>query len=322
MTALPAYADLQRWAPSSATWSWLRPLLAESERLLAGRRHGDLPRWREALAQLPEPRPFFDGRHAAPRLGRPVADRDALAGVLQRLHPWRKGPLRIGGVDIDAEWRSELKWARLAGDVDLAGHRVLDVGSGNGYFGWRMLGAGAERVIGVDPTLLFVMQWLAARHFAGAAPHHILPLGAERLPWGARCFDSVFSMGVLYHRREPVRHLARLAGLARPGGQLVLETLVLEHPGDEVLEPRGRYARMRNVRAIPTLRRLRRWLSDAGLRRIELLDVSATTSAEQRSTPWMRFESLDRCLDPEDPARTVEGHPAPVRAMLKIAAPG
>ena len=37
---------------------------------------------------------------------------------------------------------------------------------------------------------------------------------------------------------------------------------------------------------------------------------------EQRSTPWMHFESLVHSLDPHDQTVTVEGHPRPIRAMV------
>jgi tRNA (mo5U34)-methyltransferase len=316
------YAQLRDWAQQRDRFGWLLPLIRESEELLASNPHGELPAWRQALAELPPAEPQFDGRPAAPRLGRPVADPARLRGLLLRFHPWRKGPLEVGGIHIDAEWRSDWKWERVAGQLDLAGHRILDIGSGNGYYGWRMLAAGAECVIGVDPTLVYVMQWLACRQLAGPVPNHVLPLRSERLPGGAGCFDSVFSMGVLYHRRDPVAHLRHLGRLARPGGQVILETLVLEGRGQAELVPRGRYARMRNVWAIPSLSRLREWLKSAGLREPRVLDVTVTTTGEQRSTDWMRFESLAECLDPADPRRTVEGFPAPVRAALVARASG
>ena len=59
-------------------------------------------------------------------------------------------------------------------------------------------------------------------------------------------------MGVLYHRRSPIDHLLELRGALREGGQLVLETLVIEGGDDRVLVPAGRYAKMRNVWFIPT----------------------------------------------------------------------
>lgn len=300
---------------------WLLPLLDEAEHLLDSGPHGDLPAWQSALAQLPDVEPgFHDGD--APVLGAPAPDPEAVTAALMKLQPWRKGPLQLAGVRIDTEWRSDWKWRRIAPHIELDGQRVLDVGCGNGYYGWRMLGAGADLVVGVDPTMVFVMQWLACRQFAGPQANFVLPLRLEQLPADAGGFDSVFSMGVLYHRRDPVRHLRRLAGLVGSGGQVVLETLVLEEDDDRVLQPPGRYARMRNVHAVPSLARLRAWLDEAGLDSVELLDVTRTTTAEQRSTPWMTFESLAECLDPDDARLTVEGYPAPVRAALIARSPG
>ncbi len=276
--------------------------------------HGDLPRWMDALANLPEVIPGMDGDRAAPRLGAPVADPAALRETLMALHPWRKGPLELGGVTIDTEWRSDWKWDRIAPLLELQGARVLDVGCGNGYFGWRMLAAGARCVVGIDPTVLFVMQWLVQRHFSGPLPNYVLPLRDTDLPPGLGHFDLVLSMGVLYHRREPLDHLGRLRRCTAPGGQLLLETLVVDGPAG--LHPRGRYARMRNVHEVPTVERLCEQVREAGFDDPRVIDLTRTTTGEQRSTSWMHFESLAECLDPDDPLRTIEGHPAPLRAVI------
>jgi tRNA (mo5U34)-methyltransferase len=141
-------------------------------------------------------------------------------------------------------------------------------------------------------------------------------LGIEDLPANLQGFDTVFSMGVFYHRQSPFAHLAELKGALRKGGELVLETLVIEGKADQVLVPEGRYAKMRNVWFIPTTLTLAGWLRRAGFQNIRLIDSSPTSSAEQHATDWMRFESLNDFLDPEDTTRTVEGYPAPRRAIL------
>jgi len=235
-----------------------------------------------------------------------------------QLHPWRKGPLSLGGLNIDTEWRSDCKWDRAAPHLSLNGHRVLDIGCGNGYFGLRMLGAGAKLVVGIDPTMLFVMQWLACRHFSGDIPNYVLPLGIEDLPEIPVSFDTIFSMGVLYHRRDPVHHLARIHSMLEKGGStMVLETLVLPKGREqELLIPEGRYARMPNVWAIPGTKRLLSWVIEAGFTEGEVVDITATSTSEQRATDWMRFESLEQALDPMNPLQTVEGLPAPVRAIV------
>ena len=254
--------------------------------------HGDLPYWLGSIEALDEGDGHYRLHGNAPALGQPSSDLGRVREQLLKLHPWRKGPLELAGVRIDTEWRSDWKWNRIQPHLDLSGQRILDIGCGNGYFGLRMLADGAKRVVGIDPTLVFVMQWLAMQKLCPGPNNFVLPLGIEDLPKDTTGFDSVFSMGVLYHRRNPVEHLQQLKRLARPGGQIVLETLVLEGRGKETLMPAGRYARMRNVHAIPTLATLLDWLEEAGLAGTKVLDVSKTTTDEQRSTEWMTFESL------------------------------
>jgi tRNA (mo5U34)-methyltransferase len=306
--------------PLRLSWpdnEWIARVARRAEQRLLRHPHGDLPRWWAALEQLPRVPVKAVLDCPAPELGRDAPDPAGLRSVLINLHPWRKGPLCLGGVTVDSEWRSDWKWARVAPHVEWRGRRILDVGSGNGYYGLRMLGAGAELVVGVDPTVLFVMQWLACRHFSGELPNFVLPLGLEELPAGSAGFDTVLSMGVLYHRRDPLSHLGRLKSFLRPGGTLVLESLVLPAgQDDELLQPPGRYARMRNVWAVPGTQRLTGWVREAGFGQARLVDVTPTTMSEQRSTQWMNFESLEQALDPEDRVRTVEGHPAPIRAIL------
>lgn len=302
-----------RW-PGNA---WLAELSRLAKDRMSHHPHGNLPRWQGVIDGLPTADKMAELDRPDPRLGAEAPDGDALKQALMELHPWRKGPLVLGGQGIETEWRSDWKWERVAPHVDLAGHRVLDIGCGNGYFGLRMLGAGAGLVIGIDPTLLFVMQYLACRHFSGDLPNYVLPLGIEDLPDLPVALDTVFSMGVLYHRRDPVHHLERIRSLLKIGGTMVLETLVLpKHRLGDLLVPEGRYARMRNVWAVPGRERLLGWVKQAGFKNAEVVDVTATTTSEQRTTHWMSFESLEQALDPDDSSLTIEGLPAPVRAIV------
>jgi tRNA (mo5U34)-methyltransferase len=236
---------------------------------------------------------------------------------LLQLHPWRKGPYDLFGIHIDTEWRSDWKWQRLAHAISpLKNRMVLDVGCGNGYHCWRMAGAGAKLVIGIDPTLLSVMQFHAIKKCYGDAPVYVLPLGIEDVPKKLNTFDTVFSMGVLYHRRSPLDHLLELKDCLVQGGELVLETLVIDGERGQVFVPEGRYAQMRNVWFIPSCAELMHWLKRCGFRDIRLVDVSVTTTEEQRATEWMHFHSLADFLDPHDSRLTCEGHPAPKRAIV------
>ncbi|MCB0037218.1 MAG: tRNA 5-methoxyuridine(34)/uridine 5-oxyacetic acid(34) synthase CmoB, partial [Anaerolineales bacterium] len=184
-----------------------------------------------------------------------------------------------------------------------------------------MHGAGARQVIGLDPFLVFVMQFQALKKLIGRLPVHVLPLGIEDLAPEMQAFDTVFSMGVLYHRRSPFDHLLELRDALRPGGELVLETIVIEGQLGEVLVPEGRYAQMRNVWFLPSVPTLESWLRKCRFTNIRVVDVTPTTTAEQRPTEWMTFHSLENYLDPHDPQKTGEGHPAPIRAVLVAQAP-
>lgn len=223
----------------------------------------------------------------------------------------------IFGTAIDTEWRSDWKWDRVAPFLtDLHGRQVLDVGCGSGYHCWRMHGAGAARVIGIDPGLLFLFQFLAVKNYLTDVPVDLLPLRIEDLPPKLQAFDTTFSMGVLYHRRSPLDHLLELKDTLRNGGELVLETLVIDGPEGASLMPEDRYGQMRNVWFLPSCATLLRWLDRCGFVNARVVDVTATSTEEQRSTDWMRFNSLQDFLDPDDPKRTIEGYPGPLRATL------
>lgn len=282
--------------------------------------HGDLSRWLNIVEAIPCLKPSSVDLLEAVRIGclddLSKKQSEQLREYLMRLHPWRKGPYQIMGIDIDAEWRSDWKWERLIPHITALHNRVvLDVGCGNGYHCWRMLGAGARLVVGVDPMLLNVMQFQALKKLYGQAAVYVLPLGVEDLPGGMRLFDTVFSMGVLYHRRSPIEHLLELKGSLRPGGELVLETLVIEGGADSVLVPEDRYAQMRNVWFLPSCEALMLWMRRCGFKDISLVDVTKTSIQEQRSTEWMRFYSLKNFLN-TDGDLTCEGLPAPVRALI------
>ncbi len=282
--------------------------------------HGDYPRWSQALWTLPDPtgaKVTLDRNRVTVDAALDARDTEVLEQSLRALMPWRKGPFSIAGVEIDCEWRSDWKWQRLADAITpLEGRTVLDVGCGSGYHCWRMRGAGAALVVGIDPTPLFAMQFQAVNHYIGDARVQMWPLAVEEFPPDMGCFDTVFSMGLLYHRRDPLGHLAQLQALLRPDGELVLESLVVEGDAQRCLVPSGRYARMRNVWFIPSVEMLLIWLRRCGWRNARLVDCTATTVLEQRATPWMRFESLAECLDPDDATRTIEGYPAPLRAIV------
>ncbi|MGM3172665.1 tRNA 5-methoxyuridine(34)/uridine 5-oxyacetic acid(34) synthase CmoB [Dickeya lacustris] len=300
---------------------WLNTLPAQLHEWQQASLHGEFKTWFNTVEHLPLLKPdTLDLTHSVTAsLNSPLTPRHqaGIERLLRNLMPWRKGPFSLYGIHIDTEWRSDWKWERVHPHISpLQDRLILDVGCGSGYHLWRMVGAGAKLAVGIDPMQLFLCQFESVRKLLGDDQRaHLLPLGIEQLP-ALGAFDTVFSMGVLYHRRSPLDHLLQLKNQLVCGGELVLETLVVE--GDEhcVLLPGERYAQMRNVYFLPSTAALSRWLEKCGFVDIRVVDECVTTLEEQRRTDWMTSGSLADFLDPNDRQKTLEGYPAPRRAVL------
>jgi tRNA (mo5U34)-methyltransferase len=289
-------------------------------------RYGDFLRWRKLLSELPQIQPLTVEFGSKVRIGSASdSDLETLTQLREKLLkfiPWRKGPFELFGIDIETEWQSNLKWDRLVKEISsLESRRVLDVGSGNGYSGFRMLEEGAEMVLGIDPHIAYVAQFWLLKHFVAESPIFVLPLTLEQVPPSLNYFDTVFSMGVIYHRRSPIDHILELKSCLRPGGELVIESICVDGEAGYSLTPEKKYARMGNVWFVPSIPTLVQWLSRCGMEQISVIDESTTTVDEQRKTEWMPFDSLEDALDVNNPQLTIEGLPAPKRVVVKAIRP-
>ena len=299
---------------------WLNTLPAQLTQWQEHHLHGEFAQWQKTIAALPKTSPSSIDISTTVRAGERSDINDGeykrIENLLKKFKPWRKGPYHIHGLHIDTEWRSDFKWDRLAPHIsDLSNRYVLDIGCGSGYHLWRMRGAGAKFVVGVDPTQLFLTQFQAVQHFVQDDNVNLLPLGVEQLP-ELNAFDTVFAMGVLYHRRSPIDFIYQLKAQLAPGGELVLETLVIDGDENTVLVPGERYAKMRNVWFLPSCDAMCNWLERCGFKNIRVVNTDITALDEQRKTEWIDTESLQDFLDPNDASKTIEGYPAPKRAIF------
>ena len=282
--------------------------------------NGNIPKWSQAIDTIDAlPKGKVALKQPFICINNDSINHESLLEALHKLIPWRKGPFMINDVVLKSEWDGDVKWQRISKHIKpLKSKRVLDVGAGNGYFTLRMAMEGAKRALGIEPFLLFNYQFRAIKSLIESPLNALLlPVKLEHIPKIA-IFDTVFSMGVLYHQRDHMEHLSQLYDMMATDAELVLETLIVEDPEDYVLIPKGRYAQMRNVYSIPSIKTLKSWLNDANFNNIRVVDVNKTTTAEQRKTPWIgeNGASLEDFLDPLDDSLTIEGYPAPTRAIV------
>ena len=283
--------------------------------------HGDYAKWSKIVDFLPDLHADEIDLKSTVKSDRTSSlsegEKQRIIHHLKQLMPWRKGPYHLFGIHVDCEWRSDFKWDRVLPHLaPLQGRTILDVGCGSGYHMWRMVGEGAKMVVGIDPTELFLCQFEAVRKLLNNDRRaNLIPLGIEQMqPLAA--FDTVFSMGVLYHRKSPLDHLSQLKNQLVKGGELVLETLVVDGDVNTVLVPADRYAKMKNVYFIPSVAALINWLEKVGFTNVRCVDVATTTLEEQRKTDWLENESLIDFLDPNNHSKTIEGYQAPKRAVI------
>lgn len=244
-------------------------------------------------------------------------DTGILHQALQALCPWRKGPFDFFGIGIDSEWRSWIKWDRLKGHISPATNRtILDIGSSNGYYMFRMSQAKPRMVLGLEPQHTFYFQYLFAQKYLNSENLFCIPATFDELPVIPGFFDQVFAMGILSHRKSPLAMLKKIRSLVHAGAELVVENLVIDSMEDVCLFPETRYAKMRNIFFIPSVKVLETWLKRTGFGAVVCVDITKTGTQEQRRTDWIQTESLADFLAPDNPGLTVEGYPAPVRAIM------
>lgn len=241
---------------------------------------------------------------------------EVIEKTAKKLIPWRKGPFKIFGLEIDSEWQSNIKYNLIRPHFNLKDKVVADIGCNNGYYMFRMLEDKPKRLIGFDPSPLTLHQFEFVNHFVKSDIIYEM-LGVEHLEFYNHKFDFIFMLGVLYHRPDPVGTLKSLARGLNSKGEILIDTFMIDGEDEICLTPNKRYSKIPNIYFIPTISALKNWVERAGFENFEVLATTVTTSEEQRKTDWSFDQSLEDFLDPNDNTKTVEGYPAPKRVYVK-----
>ncbi|BBG65578.1 tRNA (5-methoxyuridine) 34 synthase [Hydrogenimonas sp.] len=275
---------------------------------------------REALSALPEIEDVEVELGDWIRLRSPSCTEEhrvVLDEAARMMKPWRKGPFDLFGVRIDSEWRSYMKYNLLRPFLDLEGKCVADVGCNNGYYMFRMLEFSPKSIVGVDPSPLFFTQFGLINRYLRSDRVRYEMLGIEHMPGFADMFDTVICLGVLYHRSDPIVALKALKSSLKRGGELILDTFMIDGEEPLCLVPESTYSKISNVHFVPTVTALENWCKKAGFERFEVLAAVKTGTEEQRKTEWIEGQSLQEFLHPQNPELTVEGYPAPRRVYVR-----
>lgn len=240
-----------------------------------------------------------------------------IQSVAKMMMPWRKGPFKIFDIYIDSEWRSNIKYNLLRKHFNLKDKRVADIGCNNGYYLFRMQEDKPKSLVGFDPSPLYKTQFDFINHFVKSDIVYEL-LGVEHLEYYEEKFDTIFCLGVLYHRSDPIGMLRSLYKGLEYGGEVILDTFYIEGDDDICLCPISSYSKIPNIYFVPTIKALKNWCLRVGFESFEVLETSITTAYEQRKTSWIEGESLEDFLDKNDHTKTVEGYPAPARVYVKL----
>lgn len=149
-----------------------------------------------------------------------------------------------------------------------AGSCVLDVGCGTGVLIPHLLPA-------VEPdghiTAIDISGEMIARAQAKWFAHRVRFLQADihdsGLPDGS--FDAVFCNAVLPHLADPHRALGEMVRMLRPGGVLVISHPIGREAVNRLHQRAGEAVAQDRV---PPPDRLRRWMTDAGLVQVHVVD--------------------------------------------------
>ncbi|TKI70323.1 tRNA 5-methoxyuridine(34)/uridine 5-oxyacetic acid(34) synthase CmoB [Sulfurimonas crateris] len=245
------------------------------------------------------------------------SDLSGIERVARMMMPWRKGPFEIFDTYIDSEWRSNLKYNLLRKHFNLKDKRVADIGCNNGYYLFRMQEDSPKSLVGFDPSPLYKTQFDFINHFVKSAIVYEL-LGVEHLEFYEEKFDTIFCLGVLYHRSDPIAMLKSLYRGLDKQGEVILDTFYIEGDDDMCLCPESSYSKIPNIYFVPTVKALKNWCTRAGFSGFEVLEKTVTGSDEQRKTSWIEGQSLEDFLDKDDSTKTIEGYPAPARVYVKL----
>jgi len=187
---------------------------------------------------------------------------------------------------------------------DLTGMRVLDIGCAEGFFSFEAERRGAREVVAIDSFPASIRRFNICRSALGSkAEAHLASVYALD-PKSFGTFDLVMYFGVLYHLRNPLLSLQKIASVA--SGTVLLQTLGFEkeslgdmsvaqfHPSGIVTGPPGNPMRDTSVFWIPNSACIRDMLLHVGFIGVESVSGPASGSPMSNHSGNSQLSSIGK----------------------------
>lgn len=231
-----------------------------------------------------------------------------------RFKPWKKGPWSLFGIDIDAEWRSNLKWQRLKLN-NLHGKKIADLGCHNGYFMFKLTTLNPSLVVGFEPNPRCYFNFHFLQRYAQIANIYFEPFGVAHLDNYPAYFDLVLCLGILYHHTDPIAILRHIHHSLAKGGRVIIDCQGINTASPMLLLPARRYAGATGIWYLPSPAALTHWLQRTNFHHLDFFYQDYLSPDEQRRTAWADIPSLADFINHKQHT-TIEGYPAPWRMYV------
>lgn len=183
--------------------------------------------------------------------------------------------------------------------LSVQGKRTLDIGSNAGYDPFYMNALGAVESVGLEPHLFYIhaMFLNAIYDRPGVSFFNAGWEDMDRTFLGD--FDWVSCLGLIYHVREPLRLIDKIASVMRPGSRLLMETHVLSETSRQAYFVEDSFWGDVTYWWIFGDECLMGMLRSSGFKDVRL-----------------EFKANCDSRNPANPGLTIEGHPAGARAWF------
>lgn len=222
---------------------------------------------------------------------------------LPHLGLFLQGPFPLPGNQVaNSAWDCRGKFGayQAAGVLPkLIGARALDVGCNAGYDTFLMRSLGAIEAVGLEPHGFYHHACFLNAVY-GVPGCSFVNLGWEDLdPRYFGGFDFVNCQGLIYHVKEPMLLIQKLASVMQPGATLMMETHVLSEPSTQAQFIEGAFWGDETYWWVFGVECLVGMLKSSGFTNVH---VPLKADCDSRN--------------PLNPKLTVEGHPAGARAWF------